>query len=203
MEQTLELIADLEEQLANETDAAKKRALVKQIAIERAKLTPLDNLQGNDAADTAARKMPKTETFIGRFLGKETVETAKGDVVLLTFQSASGETKKIASSLAYLDKAGARLTTNKVFQLGTEVRKANITGYERDGVWQLHTSNGENLTSITDYSDEAFAEQKELIKSEAILNQRKALAMEFAAKLEKSEKSADLAQMFGMMFASK
>jgi hypothetical protein len=103
-------------------------------------------------------KAPSTKEITGVLVSVDTIETQKGDIVLLSIQDAQDEIFKVSTSPNYWKKVGKLFATDAVVKASFEVRIENVTGYPSETTGELvpHQSSGNNLSGITRFSALSF-----------------------------------------------
>lgn len=137
--------------LAAETNAAKKAALSAEIAATEAEIA------ASQAAPTSSKNIaPREMSVTGILLSVEEITMDTGDFVLIHIQDNEDEIHTIASSTSFWSKVGKFLKEDTTVKATFEVRKKGVTGYDNRGTWELHKSDGNNLSRITRYSEKSF-----------------------------------------------
>jgi hypothetical protein len=105
-----------------------------------------------------ALKLASKSEIIGILLSVDTIESAKGALVLISVQDIDDEIKTVTASPNYWKKVGKLFPTDTICKLSYETRKKDITGYAVEGSEELtaHTSDGDNLVGINRFSTMAF-----------------------------------------------
>ena len=105
-----------------------------------------------------ALKIASKSEIVGILLSAETIESAKGALVLISVQDIDDNIQTVTASPNYWKKVGKLFPVDTICKLSYETRKAGTTGYAVEGEEELvaHTSDGNNLVGINRFSSLSF-----------------------------------------------